>query len=225
MQEVENRCSGTMPTDWNASFGEVDAMLASVNELDSSRRTAFQARLKHFLRLGALPNVKQGRGKASSYSAGDVITMATLCDLTRFGITPESAVAIVENGEFIFISATYRSLPMLEISEDEYWNNSESDPIFLFFGPNALSVLSENKQTVGLYWGGFSFISSDVIDTTRGGQTRQLSLMNFTTLLRVLVGTLKGERRDAFIESIAQWAQAGVDRNPHRSVFPGYEVE
>ena len=225
MQEVENASSVSIPNDWRASFGEVDAILASANAIESSRRTAFQARLKHFLKLGALPNVKQGRGKAASYSVGDVITMAAICDLTRFGIAPESAVAIIENSEFILVMATYRSLDMLEINSDEYLDNKEFDSIMLYFYPNALSILAGTPQMASLFWGGADFLSTNGLDKTKDGQTRQVSVMNFTSLLRELVRALKDDRRDAFIEYTAQWAQAGIDKNPQQAIFPEYEVE
>lgn len=73
-------------------FGGVEALLADVHGIASDRRTAFQARLKNFLRLGLLDDVKAGRGKAAKYEIHHILTLAVALEFAQLGMTPERIV-------------------------------------------------------------------------------------------------------------------------------------
>jgi hypothetical protein len=78
-----------------ARFGEVEAALAGVHAIASDKRTAFQARLKNFLRLGLLDDVKSGRGRAASFDADHILLLAVALELTQLGAGPELAIGMV----------------------------------------------------------------------------------------------------------------------------------
>ena len=77
---------------FSSKFGEVEAALAALHAIASDKRTAFQARLKNFLRLGLLQDVKSGRGKAASFDAHHIVLFAVALELTQLGARPELAV-------------------------------------------------------------------------------------------------------------------------------------
>lgn len=81
---------------FSARFGEVEAALAALHAIASDKRTAFQARLKHFLRLGLLDDIKAGRGKAAAFDAQHILLFAVALELTQLGAGPESAVAMTK---------------------------------------------------------------------------------------------------------------------------------
>lgn len=78
-----------------AKFGEVEAALSGLHAIASEKRTAFQARLKNFLRLGLLEDVKSGRGKAASFEAHHIVLLAVALELTQLGAGPESAIDMI----------------------------------------------------------------------------------------------------------------------------------
>lgn len=77
------------------TFGQVEAVLAMMNNIASDKRPAFTARLKH-LRSNGLPRGNRpGRGKAGSFGFGQLMQMIIALELIQSGIPPALAAKIV----------------------------------------------------------------------------------------------------------------------------------
>ena len=80
-------------------FGELEAGLADINGIPSHQRTAFQARLKNFHRLGFPEGIGKGRGKAVIYTPRELLLMAVAVELTQLGLTPERVIEVIADDE------------------------------------------------------------------------------------------------------------------------------
>lgn len=220
-QGLEKEFSGSKLNVWSASFGEVDAILSSLYEVKSAKRTAFQARLKHFLKLGALPNVKLGRGKAATYRAGDLITLAVLCDLSKSGINPERAIYLVQFDETSLVSAVSNNLNLLEISHSDFLNNVD-EHIVMFFIPDYLTsnLNGDGKQTNILLWGYYGGFVEEILSMSGSGAWRQLVFSNFSCLLREILIEVEAQggkpARLAFLRGISAWITDEREKDPDR---------
>jgi hypothetical protein len=103
-------------TTLSMGFAQAEAVLAEVNSIRSDKRTAFQARLKNFQRLGLLQDVREGRGKAGRYEAHHLLLLGLAVELAQLSFGPEFSVHFLRNriGE---VAAAVR-LP----ARDEGWS-------------------------------------------------------------------------------------------------------
>ena len=117
-------------------FGGAEAVLSDVNSIASNKRTAFQARLKNFQRLGLLRGVQEGRGRAARYQAHHLLWFAIAVEFGQLGLQPEAAVAILRRSERK-IAEAIKDAPASE-AEAEGWS-----PQILYFDPVGLAPLME----------------------------------------------------------------------------------
>ena len=124
--------------DFHAKFGGVEAALARLHNIASDKRTAFQARLKNFLRLGLVSDVKAGRGKAASYNAGHVLLLALALEMTQVGVGPDAAVRIIQGNMRSITKAVKASISPSGGLPAENWS-----PAIIYFDPHSMQALSE----------------------------------------------------------------------------------
>lgn len=87
-----------MPTEF--SFGQVEAVCADLNRIASDKRVAFMGRLKQLQKQKLTdPAARPGRGKAGTYSFGDLMRFVIAIELIQAGIMPQMAAKLV-NGSW-----------------------------------------------------------------------------------------------------------------------------
>jgi hypothetical protein len=215
------RLAGLMTT-----FGELEAVLAAIHGIADSKRTAFQARLKNLHRLGLPIDLKTEKGKAATYSAGQVVEMALATELTELGLPPERVVRVLTLNWYpsaMAISIAARSL--LERPHGFHEQEDEMEPplsMFLFFDPAALAPLTlDHGQVIApdtdqaadtFFYGGEGIVRQNLVRWT-SGSTNRLSIVNVTALIDKLFGlpspkNFEGEmeQKKRTLSELERWA-------------------
>jgi hypothetical protein len=82
------------------SFGQIEAVCANLNRIASDRRVAFVGRLKQLQKQGLTKKASRpGRGRAGTYSFGDLMRFVIALELIQAGIMPQMAAKLV-NGSW-----------------------------------------------------------------------------------------------------------------------------
>lgn len=77
------------------SFGQVEAVLAAVYEIQDHKRVAFAGRLKMLQKNGLPTGARPGRGKAGTYSFPHLLQLAVGVEMLQFGLAPQRAASMV----------------------------------------------------------------------------------------------------------------------------------
>lgn len=77
------------------SFGQVEAVLAAVHEIQDHKRVAFVGRLKMLQKNGLPTGSRPGRGKAGTYTFPQLLQFAIGVELLQFGVAPLRAASMV----------------------------------------------------------------------------------------------------------------------------------
>jgi hypothetical protein len=148
-------------------FGELEAILADINEIPSVQRTSFQARLKDIQRRGLLRMEGLPRGKAAAYGTRELILMAIAVEMCQFGLSSMRAVQVMLADEYPLWMAVMMAAGAIEQRPEVFnrgsadtdpdpdqqmwgfspdWNdNRDTDPLsmFLYFDPSVLAPWEE----------------------------------------------------------------------------------
>jgi hypothetical protein len=81
------------------AFKGVEAVLSRVLDVPDSRRAAFQSRLRHLQRLGFPTGINTGTGRHARYGAGELLQLAVAAKLISLSVSPERAVALLQDNE------------------------------------------------------------------------------------------------------------------------------
>lgn len=181
------------------SFGELEAALAHVHEIDESKRTAFQARLKNFHRLRYPMGFSAIKGRAATYSPLQIADMALALEMTQLGLPPDRATSVLCSNRWPTLMALKMAARALAESPQEFDPHGErpDDPLsmFLFFDPSALHALTLHMPPEFLpdfdqasntfFYGGIGVVQENLVKWTSGSLCR-LSLINVTALLHLI---------------------------------------
>ena len=153
-------------------FGELEAILADINDIPSVQRTSFQARLKDIQRQGLLRMEELPRGKAAVYGARELILMAIAVELCQFGLSTNRAVQVMLSDEYPLWMAVMMAANAIVARPEVFnpgsadtdpdpdqeiwgfspdWNDSNvTDPLsmFLYFDPSVLAPWAETEGGV-----------------------------------------------------------------------------
>jgi hypothetical protein len=220
-------------------FGELEAVLAELNGIPSHQRTAFQARLKNFHRLGFPEGIGKGRGKAVVYGARELVLMALAVELTQLGLTPERVIEVIREDEYpvwmaVRMAASYLTSRSEVFNpgpgdfgkECEVWgfspdcaDNADTDPysMFLYCDPAALAPWNEqgeDRSSATFFFGGIGVIRDNISRWTTG-PTRRLALINVTKLLFDMAVYIAKSEGLAVVNQFETAADAWI----HRSDF------
>lgn len=198
-------------TAFSMGFAQAEAVLAETNFIASAKRTAFQARLKNFQRLGLFEDVSAGRGKAGRYEAHHLLLFGLAVELAQLGLPPETIVAIIRR-DTPRVAAAIRTIPKAK-EGDPAWS-----PQIIYFDPANMAPLMD-EETVDLSRTSLAFQSLDQFtnelrDVLAKGYSR-IALVNITGLVVQLadaldrVSELKALRPSRFYaQALYDWAEA-----------------
>lgn len=77
------------------TFGQVEAILATMEGVHDDRRGALQSRLKQWQKMGFPEGVNVGRGVRATYGADQLFQLVYMVELLRVGLTPDRAIETV----------------------------------------------------------------------------------------------------------------------------------
>lgn len=186
-------------------FSAVEAALAEFHQISSHKRTAFQARLKNFMRLGLFETVKAGRGKAAQFEAHDVFLLALALDLGHMGIGPERAVGIIGASASHIANAVSSTL-----SDSEGWSQA-----IMYFDPKGLQLSSApDDRVVTLHFSDAEKFGADFENIL--AKEMRVSVISISAIIDKVAGSLLIEAsegvqsigRRAFATALLDWAKS-----------------
>lgn len=159
------------------SFANVEAALALSHDIAPSKRSAFANRLKHLQKLGFLPEIRTGRGKAADYKGHHIFLLGLALQFIEMGLTPERTIFAIEQEMDLFVIPTRLAIATLAKEKDPH-------PFFVRFDPSSLDSLrydnAVHAPTTAFYSG-----SGSLAESIKGMATRapRLALINITSLV------------------------------------------
>ncbi len=167
-------------------FGQVEAALAEVNDIASDRRTAFQARIRNFQRLGLLKDLKATRGNVPRYEPHHLLLLALAVELSQLGVTPDRAVRLLnENMTHVVIASRIAS---------NWLARREQEIMYLYLDPMSLIQLmeasAEEESSETFFYGGWSVIR-DLMNKGGTGDLRRIALINLTQVIDQICSVLQ----------------------------------
>lgn len=220
-----------MAADITWTFGELESVLASVHDIDQTKRTAFQSRLKNFHRLGYPLGFKAVKGKAATYTPLQIIEMALAVEMTQLGLPPERLIHVLCSDRWPVLMAIQMVARELgsdpALWSDEAGLSDRALSMFLYFDPSALHPLTLHlpaeilpdldEAANSFFYGGIGIVREGLAAWTSGRSAR-LSLINLTALAGNVVaspfepGTEADlEYRRNFFRLLERGAQAQID--------------
>lgn len=202
------------------TFGELESMLSQIHEIDDTRRTAFQARLKNLHRLRYPMGFQSEKGKTSYYSPSDIFQMALALELTQLGLPPDRTVNVLCRGMFATCMAVRLAASSLIKAPKGFHTDPDAPdqplPMFVFFDPAALSTLMSgydykivpdlDAATNSYFYGGIGIVRENIAKWT-GGDTPRMCIVNVTTLIDTVAGRLSSiDYRLEFFERLVAWS-------------------
>lgn len=201
---------------FSASFGRVEAILADVHGVASDRRSALQARLKNFMRLGLADDVKAGRGKAAKYEAHHILQFALALELAQMGVGPERAVHIIQRNIPSIAAAVIASVSKTREGFGEGWS-----PTVIYFDPNNMASLNKEGEAKEIQ---VHFRKLDEFEVEFGsvvGKNSRLAVISITAVIMRLGEALVNPEMkklfafDRFFGScLVDWAEAITEDIP-----------
>ncbi|MEO6092333.1 MAG: hypothetical protein ABIT04_10365 [Novosphingobium sp.] len=118
-------------------FAHVEQALAAMHGVADDRRSAFQARLKHYQKKGFPPGLNTGRGRAATYHVEHALKLGLALEFNQMGLTPERAIHLIGQNEETIRLALLDAV-QTNLAEDAW-------PVFLCFDPVSLRDLQETE--------------------------------------------------------------------------------
>lgn len=191
-----------MENEVSLTFGELEAMLAAVHDIDQTKRTAFQSRLKNFHRLKYPIGFRASKGRATAYSALQVIDMALAVELTQLGLPPERATWVLSYNRWPTLMAIEIAASVLAANplgfDEEGGLSDELLSMFIFFDPAALYPLTLglpakfvpdlDEAANSFFYGGIGIVRESIGRWT-GGPVSRISLINVTGMIGWIVAS------------------------------------
>lgn len=218
------------------TFGQLEARLSELYDIDDDKRTAFQSRLKNFHRLRYPMGFATQKGKAALYSPGTIFEMALAVELTQLGLPPERTVNVLSFNWFpTLMSAKIAATGLLDqplgfdVESDSPLHNPPST--FVYFDPSALANLTPmqpglfgpdfDNAVSSFFYGSEDLIREGLAFWTTG-QSSRMSLVNITGLIDRLAGqpfdsddAANITYRKSFFAAIVDWSlELQSERNP-----------
>lgn len=190
------------------TFGQVAHALAETYDIADNKRSAFVARLQHFQKRKFPPGTNTGRGRAATYSVGQLFLLGVALELGQLGLTPERAIKVIEDDPHAVAMAASMA------SAGGPPADAFAFPIFLYCDPAVLSALVEKAEdgdsdftSSTFHYGGLGVVQENFRDWFTSGVPR-MAFFSVSALIHDLAFFVcEGMPNKApFYEALAQWA-------------------
>jgi len=134
------------------TLGQLEAALAIIHDIASERRSALQARIKNFLKLGFPAGVAAGRGKAAAFDAESVMQMVFAFELVQCGLPPSTIVSVINaNWRSMLPAIIFAGTPSQHRPSGKgRWPDQK---LFFCVAPEAMHDLTGKSDDVDAYKG------------------------------------------------------------------------
>lgn len=187
------------------SFAVLEAILSTVHRIKPDKRTAFQARIKNFQRLGMLEDLITVKGRPTEYEPHHVYLMALAIELTQLGLTPDGIIEFYARSKYgVAIAAGAAVRALRRVPERPAERGGESPKgYYMFFDPHGLSELSDGPPSP-------LFLSTledapEQIRKLSDAVVGRFAGINVTTLIDAAF--IPSKMRDAFLDALEVWAE------------------
>lgn len=192
---------------WN--FAKLESGLANWHTIHGSKRTAFQARLKNFLRLGFPPDTESTKGKPTEFSAWSAYQLAVALEMTQLGMPPERAIKVLIPNSYAMAMAAQMAAEAVHGMIAGKTSRSDMLRMFLYFDPEALDSLTVDQdedfsQAERTFFYGGHGVLADMLRNLDNINDRRLAIVNVTSLVEGLTGALGAQ----FIGQLIEQADA-----------------
>lgn len=184
------------------TFGELESVLAHVHDIDQTKRTAFQSRLKNFHRLGYPIAFQATKGRAASYSPCQIAEMALAVEMTQLGLPPERVTLVLGFNLWPTLMAFQIAARYLQETPEGFNDPREGKTpphsMFLYFDPAALNSLTLHlpakilpdldEASNSFFYGGIGILREGLADWTSGRSCR-LSIINVTAMIDAIAAS------------------------------------
>lgn len=204
------------------TFGELEAALAQSHQISSSKRTAFQARLKNFHRLDFPADFSATKGRAAQYSGKQCCEMALVTELAQLGVPPDRGIKIHTVHAPKITNALISAAQTL-LSDDRF-------PLLMIFDPAGLADLQDRGPDEAHVSADDAITTFEVMQIGKlakqfsdwtEGYFRRAALINVTDMIDELAHRLaaisrvhEGDVLASFIESLRATVESDSNGYP-----------
>lgn len=197
--------------DVTRTFGQLESLLAIYIGIDPEKRTAFQARLKNFHRLGYPADLKTVKGRPTIYHPRHTIRMALALQLSQMGLPPERCVKLLTDFEHVIALAVGNAAAAI-IEKPAGWEKRSDLPEshFLTFDPMSFAPLMHqdalDQYNMRVAYEKQQFAEGRLVANTYN-ELGRLALINVTATMDFISPShsQSPQRRRAFLEDCAAW--------------------
>lgn len=172
--------------------------------------------MKNFLRLGFPPSQESKKGKATEFDSWSAYSLAVALEMTQLGMPPDRTIKVLKPNHFeLAMAGKMAAESVVEMigggkGKDEYLR------MYLYFDPEALSPLSVDEddgydQAEQTFFYGGHGVMADMLKTADYIDFRRLALINVTSLVAGLAGTLGPSFLSQLIEQADHISIEGVN--------------
>lgn len=196
------------------TFAKLEAGLARWHTIHGAKRTAFQSRLKNFLRLGFPPNTESTKGKPTEFDAWSAYQLAVALEMTQLGMPPERAIKVLVPNSYAMAMAAQMAGRAVHGMISGKTPRAEMLRMFLYFDPEALDSLTVDQdegfsQAERTFFFGGHGVLADMLRTFDNVNDRRLAIVNVSSLVEGLTGVLGSQFIGQLIEQADAISQEG----------------
>jgi len=179
------------------TFGEVESALSAMHRIASDRRTAFQARLKNFHRLGFPPSLQSLKGRPTTYEPEQVFMMAVVLELSQFGVGPERAARLTIESEERLAEGVFMALDP----------DSADTTVWCSLTANALDdLMSGDQRDHHMHCMVLHRLLVSI--SSQHKRIGRIACFSISGLIEQLVDYLAKKHGPTFLEQLGVWARA-----------------
>jgi hypothetical protein len=177
------------------SFGEAEASLAQVHRVADAKRTAFQARLKNLLKLGLLPDVQAGRGRAAAYGPWHLFQLGFALECAQLGMTPARTIGLMQNNLWFLCQVA------LMVGRHGGGRDGHLLPMMVTFDPSALNDMVPDDfgdaAELSFNYAGVGILTEGLQEALANGMLRT-SIINVSEMVRRITSRAAPEHVEQF---------------------------
>jgi hypothetical protein len=187
------------------SFAEVEAALSSAQNIANAKRTSFQARLKNFLKIGLLPDVPAGRGRAAAYSPWNLFVLGLAVEMSQLGLSPTRVKLVIDSNMWRICQAA-----MMAARQGVPTHGFEL-PMTISFDPRGLAELGSGPQDQDMADVTFNYAGAGQLNENLSGWLKhglnRVSIISVSALLWDVASYTDPDRADEFYLSVIREAE------------------
>lgn len=183
-------------------FGQIEAALSEMHFVESSRSSAFRARLRYLQQRVNLGIPRGGTGRRPNFAVGHAFLFGLALELEQYGMTPETIAEMIE-GNLTELREAVRTVASR--------HGSASEAVIIWFIPDALgSSIADGRSIAAatFAWCNASGLAEQIAPwLLPAGPVARLAIVNLSALAgQIIDGLASGAEQAPFFAELAAWA-------------------